>query len=120
MRKQAGGDFGFFEGFGGPGGAGVAAASAGAGDGPIRGTVAGSAVPQIQTADFGVQVYNTVRRIKDNHEEVIIDDAVSIFDKLNCITAELSETSNNSDYGEDASDLLQDDNFDDFLRKIKT
>lgn len=51
---------------------------------------------------------------------MVIDDQVSIFDKLNCITAELSETSHNCDYGDDASELHEDDAFDDFLRKVKT
>lgn len=72
------------------------------------------------TAEKDVQVYTSVRRIRDNHEEVILDDDTNIMDKIHYISAELSETSNNQDFPDNFEPIYDDDNFGMLLRKVKT
>ncbi|CAL6090032.1 Conserved_hypothetical protein [Hexamita inflata] len=74
----------------------------------------------IQTVDFQCQVTNSIKLLdKEKFYEVLLDQNTPIDEVLECIDAEMSQTSQEFSFNDNMKDITERDNYDMLLKKIQ-
>ncbi|CAL5992706.1 Conserved_hypothetical protein [Hexamita inflata] len=74
----------------------------------------------IQTVDFQCQVTNSIKLLdKEKFYEVLLDPNTPIDEVLECIDAEMSQTSQEFSFNDNMKDITERDNYDMLLKKIQ-